>query len=301
MAQGKALGRGLGALIPSGDDDGGRQAAGQRRDALPVEKLVPNEQQPRKEAERREIATLAESIVEHGVLQPLVVRRMDGDEGRYEIVAGERRWWAAKEAGLDEVPVTVVSLTEHEALEVALVENLQREDLNPMEIAEGLRQLQERFGMKQDEVARRIGWSRPVVANKLRLLQLPETVQAALRRGGLSEGIARLLLGRAPEEQSALAKWAEEEEATVRQVEDALARKDREAVSESGEARSRSKAVPPAMEEKAQTVGRRLGVSLTVGQRGGKGSIRIAGMEQEVMDRLLDLLEEEGPRLFPGK
>lgn len=187
LAKERGLGRGLGALI----DDFSPQES-DHITTLPLQKVEPNAKQPRTQFDEVELEALAESIRVHGILQPLAVRAV-GD-GYYQIIAGERRWRAARLAGLSEVPVVVVEADDKTVMELALVENLQRQDLNPMEEAEGYRALQEEYGMTQEEVAARVGKSRPAVANALRLLALPEEVRVLVCDGSLSAGHARAIL-----------------------------------------------------------------------------------------------------------
>jgi ParB family chromosome partitioning protein len=188
----KGLGRGLSALItsaaetktePAGEDTGLRVA---------VDRIAPSPFQPRRSFDEAKIEELAASIRNQGIIQPLVVRRK---EDRYELIAGERRWRAAMRAGLNEVPVMIREASDHEALQLALVENLQREDLNPIEEASGYRRLQEEFNWNQEEMADKVGKSRPAIANSLRLLSLPKDVQQELAAGNLAAGQARALLG----------------------------------------------------------------------------------------------------------
>lgn len=159
---------------------------------LPVSKVEPNQNQPRENFDAEKLEALADSISEHGVLQPIAVRRLDGDH--YQIVAGERRWRAARMAGLQEIPARILDADDREVMVLALVENLQREDLNPIEEAKGLKKLIEDFGFTQESAAERVGASRPAVTNALRLLALPEYLQAMLEEGTLSAGHGRALL-----------------------------------------------------------------------------------------------------------
>ena len=168
MAQQKGLGRGLGALL--GDYNQGPEADGSLRQ-LPLQKVEPNPDQPRRDFNEEELQALADSIGEHGILQPLTVREMP-HSGYYQIIAGERRWRAARMAGLTEVPALVIEADDRQAMELALIENLQRQDLNPVEEAQGYHSLLEDYGLTQEEAARRVGKSRPAVANALRLLNL---------------------------------------------------------------------------------------------------------------------------------
>lgn len=184
----RGLGRGLGALI----DDFSVPESAQTVTSLPLQKVEPNPNQPRHRFDEEELQALADSISEHGILQPLAVRKMDG--GFYQIIAGERRWRAARLAGLQEVPVVVVEADDKTVMELALIENLQRQDLNPMEEAEGYRVLTEEYGLTQEEAAARVGKSRPAVANALRLLALPDEVRELVEKGELSAGHARAIL-----------------------------------------------------------------------------------------------------------
>ena len=184
----KGLGRGLGALI----DDFSASGVSDSITSLPLQKVEPNPRQPRRVFDEEELQALADSIAEHGIVQPLAVR--DEGNGYYMIIAGERRWRAARLAGLDEVPVVVLEADDRTVMELALVENLQRQDLNPMEEAEGYRVLMEDFGLTLEQTAERVGKSRPAVANALRLLALPDEVRELVEGGALSAGHARAIL-----------------------------------------------------------------------------------------------------------
>ena len=184
----KGLGRGLGALI----DDFSVPAAQEQVTTLPLQKIEPNPKQPRRTFDPEALQSLADSIAEHGVVQPLAVR--DAGNGYYQIIAGERRWRAARLAGLTELPVVVLDADDQTVMELALIENLQRQDLNPMEEAEGYRVLIEEYGLTQEQAAARVGKSRPAVTNALRLLALPDEVRAMVEEGTLSAGHARAVL-----------------------------------------------------------------------------------------------------------
>lgn len=184
----KGLGRGLGALIGEYSEPAQEQAV----TSLPLQKIEPNPNQPRHTFDEVELQALADSIAEHGIVQPLAVRA--AGNGYYQIIAGERRWRAARLAGLQEIPVVVLEADDRTVMELALIENLQRQDLNPMEEAEGYRALMEDYGLTQEQAASRIGKSRPAVANALRLLALPDEVRAMVEDGTLSAGHARAVL-----------------------------------------------------------------------------------------------------------
>lgn len=189
MSSKKGLGKGLDALF---DDNEMNVEAASGVKQMKLSEIEPNAAQPRKEFDDAALLSLSESIAEYGVLQPLLVRPTEG--GRYQIIAGERRWRASRMAGLSEVPVLVLEKSESETLELALVENLQRENLNPLEESYGYLALIEEFHLTQDEVARKVGRSRPAVANALRLLSLPDEVKELLKSGELSAGHAKAIL-----------------------------------------------------------------------------------------------------------
>lgn len=187
MAKKMGLGKGLDVLFSENDTE--KMVA---TNTLPLSEIVPNKDQPRKTFDEAALDELADSIRQHGVLQPLLVRPIAA--GGYQLVAGERRWRAAKKAGLKEVPVVVKELNDTETMEIAIIENLQREDLNPIEEAEGLQALIDKCGFTQEEVAVSVGKSRPAIANSLRLLRLPEEVRVMTKNGEISAGHARALL-----------------------------------------------------------------------------------------------------------
>ena len=189
MASQKGLGRGLGALLGDFQED----AVGKSPyKMLPVHKIEPNPGQPRQDFDEDELQSLADSIAEHGVVQPLTVR--ETKSGYYQIIAGERRWRASRLAGLREVPAIIMEADDKKTMELALIENLQRQDLNPVEEAQGYQVLMEEYGMTQEETAKRVGKSRPAVANALRLMTLCPEVLELVRSGKLSAGHARAVL-----------------------------------------------------------------------------------------------------------
>jgi ParB family chromosome partitioning protein len=223
MAEGSRLGRGLAALIGDVGDEAAvlERQRSQRR--VPIEFLKPNPRNPRRVFEDAELEELAASIRERGVIQPILVRAVRGAMDQYEIVAGERRWRASQRAGLHDVPVILLEISDREALELAIIENVQRADLNALEEANGYQALADEFNYSQEEIAKIVGKSRPHVANTLRLLRLSDAVKAYINSGQLSAGHARLLVG-----QPNAAELAEQIIArglNVRQVEE-MARRD---------------------------------------------------------------------------
>ncbi len=207
------LGKGLDVLFSENTLEDGVTTV-----TLPLDEIIPNREQPRKQFDEAALADLSDSIAQHGVLQPLLVRPMP--DGSYQLVAGERRWRASRMAGLAEVPVVIRDMNEQEAAELALIENLQREDLNPMEEAVGYRTLMDSYGMTQEQAAQVVNKSRPAVANALRLLQLPEAVTEMVSKGELSAGHARTVLSfEGAEAQIAAAKQAVAKGLSVRELE----------------------------------------------------------------------------------
>ena len=288
MASERGLGRGLGALL--GDAALQTQEGGSV--LLPIAQVEPGLKQPRKRFDEETLAALAESIRLHGILQPLTVRRLAS--GYYQIIAGERRWRAAKLAGLREVPAVIVEADDRKVMELGLIENLQREDLNPMEEAMGYQALIEEYGLTQEEAARRVGKSRPAVANALRLMALPDAVRALVEEGKLSAGHARALLSlpRA-EEQKKLAQKVVAEGLSVRQTE-ALAKRlarDREEMEDSGGEKP-SDPMKLYRDAAAKELSARWGrkVSITMGPK--KGRLEFEFYNDEDLTALLDRLEE---------
>jgi ParB family chromosome partitioning protein len=260
------LGRGLGALIPQGESG---------LLEVDVDRVAPNPQQPRYVIEESALRELVESIRQHGVLQPLIVTRADDGSDGYLLVAGERRWRAAREAGLRIVPVVVKETTPRQRLELALVENLQRQDLSPLETAQAYRQLIDEHGLTQEAVAERVGKNRVTVANALRLLRLPSEAREALARGEITEGHARAILAcPAAADRKRLLGLIRERELSVREAEEQARRLNtaEELPSpDDGERRTRRPISPDlaALEDELRHV---LGtkVQLQYGRRGGK-------------------------------
>ena len=213
-AQKRGLGTGLSALF--GEDNLAEDLSGVS--SLPIEKVEPRSDQPRSVFDQESLAELAESITQYGLIQPITVRKLPS--GYYQIIAGERRWRASRLAGLKEVPVRIIDADDRRAMELALVENLQREDLNPIEEAKGYRALIEEYGMTQEEASRSVGKSRPAITNALRLLNLTPPVMAMLEDGDISAGHARALLALKDEaDQLRIATRVVEESLSVRQTE----------------------------------------------------------------------------------
>ncbi len=215
MAANKGLGKGLGALL---GESAMQPSTQQSPLLLPLQKIEPNRLQPRKSFNEEELASLADSIRQHGVIQPLTVRLLD--TGYYQIIAGERRWRAARMAGLREVPVVIIEADDKKAMELALIENLQRTDLTPIEEARGYQQLIGEYGLTQEQVADRVSKSRPAVANAMRLLSLPDELLSMVESGKLTAGHARALLSIKDERQQlAVAQKVVNLQLSVRQTE----------------------------------------------------------------------------------
>ena len=200
MASNKGLGRGLGALLGDFEEPRADQSPYK---LLPIHKVEPNPHQPRRDFDEEELAALADSISTHGILQPLTVRELPS--GYFQIIAGERRWRAARMANLSEIPAVIVEADDKKAMELALIENLQRQDLNPVEEALGYQSLIDGFGLTQEETAKQVGKSRPAVTNALRLLSLSPEVLVKVRSGDLSAGHARAILALKDEKKQAQA------------------------------------------------------------------------------------------------
>lgn len=216
MARKTGLGKGLGALIPEEEKLETQEGV----QFIPIDKIIPNPQQPRYKMNPEELQDLADSIREHGIIQPLIVTQ-DDEADRFILIAGERRLKAAALASLDSVPVILRQATEQQRLELALIENIQRADLTPLETAEAYRHLNETFNLSHEEIAKRVGKSRVAVTNNLRLLKLPDAVRNALADGAITEGHARALLGLpTPEAQNAALQSVTKRELNVRQTEE---------------------------------------------------------------------------------
>jgi ParB family chromosome partitioning protein len=288
MAKKGGLGKGLDALFLDNTADAGQGSVITVR----LSQVEPNSSQPRRQFDEAALQELADSIAEHGVLQPIVVRPLES--GGYQIIAGERRWRASRLAGLTEVPVIVREADDKVTMELALIENLQREDLNVLEEAEGYRALMDLYGLTQEEAAKRLGKSRPVVANTLRILTLPQPVLALLREGKLTAGHARALVGMEEAEAIEMARLTVEEGLTVRDIEK-LARAHRQ----------EAKKAPPSQAEKKESawgssycreaqlaLGESLGRRVKISPKGEGGRLEIEFFSKEDLNALAEALEK---------
>ncbi len=298
------LGRGLGALLgggsstaapsamraenatPSADPD---SPPGTKVERVALDRIRPCAFQPRRRFAPEELQELADSIREQGVLQPLIVRA--AGEG-FELIAGERRWRASRLAELREVPVLIREATDLEVIELALIENLQREDLNPIEEAEGYRQLADKFDLRQEDIATRVGKSRVSIANALRLLKLPENPRSYVQNGQLSVGHAKVILGLdSPEHHTIAADRVIRQSLNVRQTEDLVARL-RGSISKPDRAEKspRSNIADPNVEALESKLQERLGTRVRLKYQGGKGTLEVRFFSDEDLERVLEVM-----------
>lgn len=280
MAKRPALGKGIGALLNTAAQEGGKKYF-----QCPIEELRPHSNQPRKAFDDSKLAELAASVKEKGIIQPLVVRRV---EDHYQIIAGERRWRAAQKAGLDKVPVVIQDVSEDWALEIALIENVQREDLNPVEEAEAYQYLINTFELSQEEVAKRVGKERPTVANALRLLKLPDSIRNDLIDGRLNMGHARALLSLENEEDmTEAAQQVISKKMSVRETEQLV----KKIKSFDGIATKKTKKeTDPNLETLANALTQKLGAKAKVLPKGKGGKIELGYQNLDDLDRLLEVL-----------
>src|SRR3984957_3646386 len=282
------LGRGLAALIGDvGTESSAERPRGQRR--VPTTSLRPNARNPRRMFSEDELDELTASLRERGMIQPIVARPVRGAPDAFEIIAGERRWRAAQRAGLHEVPVVILEATDEESLQLAIIENVQRSDLNPLEGAEGYRALMEDYGHTQDDIAKMVGKSRSHVANTLRLLKLPPSIRAYIFKGKLDAGHARMLVGQPNAE-----KLAEEIVArglNVRQVEEIA----RQESSRSGKPQSRKRSAEKSADTQAleKRLSDALGLVVSIDARGESGVVSIRYRNLEQLDDLAQRLENK--------
>jgi len=272
------LGKGLGALLDISDDNNKNQLI-----ELDIDNIQRDPKQPRKEFSKEELDELAESVREKGILQPILVRKT-GDV--YTIVAGERRFRAAKQEKLKKVPVIVKEFTEKEVLEISLIENIQRKDLNPIEQAEAYKRLSDEFGATQEEIAKSLGKSRPVVTNKLRLLNLSERILSYLRRGKLTEGHARLLLSINDDLREDVAQEAAEKGLSVRELEK-LIKKAQTEPRKKEEIENEEEFIK--VENRLQ---KKLATKVSISRSIKKGKITIEYYSLEGLNRIIDILRK---------
>ena len=276
------LGRGLNALL--GDPE--LSAQGDGAVSLPISQVEPGLNQPRKRFDQEALDDLTDSIRVHGIIQPLTVRRLAS--GYYQIIAGERRWRAAKAAGLTEVPVVIIEADDRKVMELGLIENLQREDLNPAEEARGYQVLMEEYGLTQEQVAQQMGKSRPAITNTLRLLALPDDLMAMVESGALSAGHARAILG-APTAtlQREAARQVVERQLSVRQTEALV----RALQKPQREPRKSDPDLGLYLGELEKDLTGRLGRKVTISHRGKKGKIELEYYGDQDLEALLSLLQ----------
>ncbi len=283
----KGMGKGLGALL--GDDFSADFSA--PASTIPLSQIESCRAQPRKSFDQEKLEELADSIRQHGVIQPLTVRKLSS--GYYQIIAGERRWRAARMTELTEIPAVVIEADDQKAMELAMIENLQREDLNPMEEAEGFRALVANYGMTQEEAARRVGKSRSAVANAMRLLDLSPALQELVTEGQLSAGHARALLPLSPGLRAEAAKAVIDGGLNVRQTEQLVKRlQDRAAAEEKPEKKDTLAVDYVAEAEKSLSA--RLGRACRISHGKKKGKVEIAYYGVDDLNQLLDALERLG-------
>ena len=279
------LGKGLDALFMDNSIEEEAKSAVK----LKINDIEPNRAQPRKSFDEEALEELANSISTHGVIQPLLVRPLA--DGGYQLIAGERRWRASRMAGLTEVPVVIREMSDSEAMELALVENLQREDLNPIEEAQGLALLMETYGLTQEQAAKRVGKSRPAVANSMRLLSLPQDVLAMVERGELSAGHARTILALENAGQiTALANEIVKKNLSVRETERAVKALLKGDAKKEKRVKKRDTYYDEVELAVSQSLGRKAKVSLSAGN---KGTLEIEFFGKEDLSKLLKLFENE--------
>ena len=279
MAKSTGLGEGLASLL--GDDFSAADAAAS---SLPISQIEPFSGQPRKHFDPEALEELAQSIRQHGVIQPLTVRKLSS--GYYQIIAGERRWRAAKLAGLKELPVVIIEADDRKAMELAMIENLQREDLNPMEAAQGFQALMDQYNMTQEQVAERVGKSRSAVANTLRLLGLTPAVRSLLEEGKLSAGHARTLLPLEGKAQAQAAQTVLDHGLSVRQTEQLVKR----LLSQKPERRQPASPAVDYVAEAERDLSNRLGRACHIAHGRKKGRIEITYYGVDDLNALLEAL-----------
>lgn len=281
----KRLGRGLDGLLPPAPAQSAVRAL-----TATIEQLHPDKNQPRKRFEDESLAELAKSISENGIVQPIVVRKRDA--GGFTIIAGERRWRAAQRAGLHEVPIVVKELTDQAAFEIAIVENIQREDLSPVETARAYERLANDFGLKQEEIAEKVGKSRVTVTNSMRLLKLPPEILDMVENDKLSEGHARALLGAgSPSAVERLARAAQAKGWSVRELEKRVREDGQGKAGKSASAAAEGPEKSANVKDLEKRYSHALGVTVSIEQgKGERGRICLEYASYDELDRLLGLL-----------
>ena len=300
MAAARGLGKGLDALIPSGinekvkqeDLKENQQSKSEKQEGetvVNITKVEPNREQPRKNFDEDALEELAESIKQFGLLQPILVQDR---KTYYEIIAGERRWRAAKKAGLKEVPVIIKNLTEQEIVEISLIENIQRENLNPIEEAQAYKRLLTEFNLKQDEVAERVAKSRTAVTNSMRLLKLCDNVQQMIIDDMISTGHARALITiEDPEQQYAIAQQIFDEKLSVRDVEKLV--KNLSKPTKKKKTVTRDKSLEAVYQDIEENLKQKLSTKVTITSKGnGAGKLEIEFYSHDDLEKLMDLLSK---------
>lgn len=273
----RGLGKGLSALIPMDDKEQ------ENVQDIKVSEIRANKNQPRKKFDEGKIGELADSIKEHGILQPIIVRKKAGG---YELVAGERRWRAAQKAGIEKIPAIIKDLSDSDVMEIALIENLQREDLNPLEEAEAYKKLIDEFGMTQEELSKRVGKSRSQIANTVRLLNLDEEIKKLISDEKLTAGHARALLAiEDKKERLKLAKKICDENMTVRQTEETIKIKTQEK-----RKNKKDKEINPAFIEISEKLQKTLGTRVKIKGSEKRGKIEIEFYSEDELERILETI-----------
>lgn len=274
----KALGKGLAALLPESE----AKETGQTIHMIPVAQIVPNRYQPRKTFVEEELRELVESVKQHGILQPVLVRRRGED--RFELIAGERRFRAAKSAQLAAVPAVIRKSSDDESTILSLIENIQRSNLNPLEEAKAYRQLIDELGMTQEAVAERVGRDRASVANLCRLLSLPQEIQGMVASGQLTLGHAKVILGiKKSDDQLTLAKRILRDQLSVRQVEELVKKR-------SGKAKSRPTAGSPVHADVEERLRKHLGTKVAIRSKRSGGELVLTYYSRDDLTRIVDVI-----------
>lgn len=291
----RGLGRGLEALFNNSEIDTKEIPIEKSKESqekgisfIDIHDIKPNENQPRKSFDENKLEELAVSIKEHGLIQPIILRKA---QKGYEIVAGERRWRACRKAGIKEIPCIIKELSDEQNMLLAIIENMQREDLNPIEEAEGLNQMITTFGMTQEQVSKSVGKSRPYITNALRLLKLPESVREMVSNGKLSTGHARAIAGISEtEKQIRIAEYAVEHELSVREIEK-LIKEENGSKKKNSRRKAEKNADVKRVEEDLKQI---MGTKVSLNQTGKKGKIEIEYYSREELERLIEMLKTLG-------